>query len=169
MGVHKMAKQRKDYEETTTIQASPQKVYDFVSDVSNLPKYLPTTKGAQPQSGERVRVQGKAGGHSYDADGYFRTNGANERLTWGADEDYYSGWLDISGQGDNSSEVTVHITFTGGPPAGRGDPPGEGQERGPSDSDVQEGLGKGARVHQKLRRRGTQQRQRGAERGDVGT
>ena len=140
MGVHKVADQRKDYEETTTIQASPQEVYDFVSDVSNLPKYLPTTKSAQPQSGERVRVQGEAEGHQYDSDGYFRTNGANERLTWGADEDYYSGWLDIKDQGGEGSEVTVHITFTGGPPAGKGDPPGEGQERGPSDSDVQEGL-----------------------------
>ena len=140
MGVHKVSDQRKDYEETTTIQASPQEVYDFVSDVSNLPKYLPTTKSAQQQSSERVRVQGEAEGHQYDSDGYFRTNGANERLTWGADEDYYSGWLDINSQGDNSSEVTVHITFTGGPPAGQGDPPGDEQSRGPDDGEVQEGL-----------------------------
>jgi hypothetical protein len=51
-----------EYEHSQTIQAAPQTIFDFVADVSNLPKYLPTTKSAQEQGEERVRVQGEAKG-----------------------------------------------------------------------------------------------------------
>lgn len=55
-----------EYEHAMTIDASPDAVFDFVADIRNLPKYLPTTKSAQPQGEERVRVQGEAAGHQYD-------------------------------------------------------------------------------------------------------
>ena len=111
-----------EFEHSTTIDASPDDVYAFMSKVENLPKYLPTTHGAQPQQGDRVRVQGEAQGHEYDADGYFRTDKDAHRIEWGADEQYYSGWLEVTGQGD-SSTMTVHLSFSGGPPAGQGDAP----------------------------------------------
>ena len=59
-----------EYEESLTIRAPVDRVFDFIADVSNLPKYLPTTKDAQSQGGDRVRVQGEAQGHNYNADGY---------------------------------------------------------------------------------------------------
>jgi uncharacterized protein YndB with AHSA1/START domain len=117
-----------EYEHRMTISAPPDVVFDFVADVCNLPKYLPTTKAAQPQAGDRVRVQG--GGHdfSYDSDGYLRADRANYRLEWGADERYYSGFLQITPQG-SESDVTVHISLHGTP---SGKPP--------SDADIREGL-----------------------------
>lgn len=48
-----------EFEHSTSIDASPDEVYAFMSKVENLPKYLPTTHSAQPQEGERVRVQAK--------------------------------------------------------------------------------------------------------------
>jgi uncharacterized protein YndB with AHSA1/START domain len=48
-----------DYEHSLTIEASPETVFDFVSDIANLPKYLPTTHHAEAQPGGRVRVQGR--------------------------------------------------------------------------------------------------------------
>jgi uncharacterized protein YndB with AHSA1/START domain len=121
-----------EYEHTATINASPDDVFVFVSDVRNLPQYLPTTKSAQPQAGERVRVQGEAQGHQYDSDGYFRADQTSYRLEWGADERYYSGWLTINGQ-DSASEVTVHLSL-------RGTPPGADESERPSDEAIQEGL-----------------------------
>ena len=126
-----------EFEHSTTIAASPDEVYAFMSKVENLPKYLPTTHAAQPQEGERVRVQGEAQGHEYDADGYFRQDAANHRIEWGADEGYYSGFLEVTEQGSGSS-MTVHLSFTGGPPGGQGDAPGEGNA--PDEGDIQEGL-----------------------------
>ncbi len=100
-----------DYEHSLTIQASPDAVFDFVSDVANLPKYLPTTHKAGAQPGGRVRVQGEAGGHAYDSDGYFRVDAPNLRMEWGSDgENRYLGWLEIDGAADEC-EVTVHLTF----------------------------------------------------------
>ncbi len=130
-----------EFEHSTSVNASPDEVYAFMAQVENLPKYLPTTHSAQPQEGERVRVQGEAQGHEYDADGFFRKDEANHRIEWGADEQYYSGWLEVSGQGEGST-MTVHLTFSGGPPAGEGDAPGDdsGGSEGPNRAQIQEGL-----------------------------
>ncbi|BCL78056.1 SRPBCC family protein [Ktedonobacteria bacterium brp13] len=102
-----------DYQYALTIQASPDKIEEFISKVDNLPKYLPTTKKAEAEKGERVRVEGEAKGHKYNSDGYFRVDKARHRMEWGSDgEQKYSGWLQITPlpQG-NASEVTVHLTF----------------------------------------------------------
>jgi len=100
-----------DYEHSLAIEASPDAVFDFVSDIANLPKYLPTTHKAEAQPGGRVRVQGEAGGHAYDSDGYFRLDAPNRRMEWGSDgENRYLGWLEIDGAADEC-EVTVHLTF----------------------------------------------------------
>ncbi len=127
-----------EFEHATTIDASADEVYAFISKVENLPKYLPTTKRAQPQKGERVRVQGEAAGHPYDADGYFRQNDGSKRLEWGADEHYYSGWLQVDEQGEGAS-MTVHLSFSGGPPKGQGEDPAASDE-GPNQEQIQEGL-----------------------------
>lgn len=124
-----------EYEERLSMRASPDQVFDFVADVRNLPRYLPTTKDAQAQGEERVRVQGEAQGHRYDSDGYLRRNADANRLEWGADEGYYSGWLQARPDGDGS-EVTVHISL-------RGHPPGADQSDAPAPEQVQEGLRKG--------------------------
>ena len=129
-----------EFEHTTNVEASPERVWDFVADVRNLPKYLPTTHSAEPAQGERVEVKGEAQGHEYDSEGYFREDRDNYRLEWGADEGYYTGWLEIAENG-SGSDVTVHLTFTGAPPHGEGEPPGDNtSENAPDRDDVQEGL-----------------------------
>ena len=125
-----------EYEQTMTMQAPPDEILDFVSDIGNMPKYLPTTKSAQPQGEDRVRVQGEAMGHAYDSDGYLRRDDEAMRLEWGSDEGYYSGWLEVEGDGEDASEVTIHISL-------RGKPPGAGQSGGPSDDQINEGIAKG--------------------------
>ena len=122
-----------EYEQTLTMRASPDEIISFVADVRNMPKYLPTTKGAQPQGDDRVRVQGEANGHRYDSDGYLRRDIEGKRLEWGADEGYYSGWIQVRPGGEDLSAVTVHISLRGAPPGA--DPSGK-----PGDDDINEGL-----------------------------
>ena len=124
-----------EYEHTQTIHASPAEVFAFVSDVRNLPQYLPTTKGAEPQGEGRVRVRGEANGHEYDSDGYFQADEAMRRLEWGADEEgKYSGWLTVSGE-ESASLVTVHLSF--GPAT---DLPERIEENSPGERPIQQGL-----------------------------
>jgi hypothetical protein len=124
------AQPKGEYEQSMTIHASPDAIFDFVADVHNMPKYLPTTNWAEPQRGERVLVQGEAAGHPYSADGYLRADRDRHTLEWGADEHDYAGRLEIRPQGQNASTVTVHLSFKQYPGGGHG----------PSDEDIQEGL-----------------------------
>ena len=127
-----------EYERTMAMRASPDEVLAFISDVRNMPKYLPTTKTAQAQSEDRVRVQGEAHGHKYDSDGYLRRDPESQRLEWGADEGYYSGWMQVRPDGASGSSVTVHISL-------RGAPPGADPGRKPSDAEIDEALVKSLR------------------------
>ena len=127
-----------EYERTMAMRASPDEVLAFISDVRNMPEYLPTTKGAQPQGEGRVRVQGEAHGHKYDSDGYLRRDPEGKRLEWGADEGYYSGWMQVRPDGASGCSVTVHISL-------RGAPPGADPGRKPSDAEIDEALVKSLR------------------------
>lgn len=113
-----MAEQRPgiagEFDESMTIDAPAERVFDFVSDVQNLPKYLPTTRNAMMQQGDRVRVQGRVVGQDYDSDGYLRKDREHMRLEWGADERYYKGHLEVKPRGERASEVRVHLSFRGG-------------------------------------------------------
>lgn len=102
-----------EYEHTITVNSRPQQVFDFVSDVNNLPKYLPTVKNAMPQGKDRVRVQGEAAGHQYDSDGYFNVYKSRQRMEWGSDgENHYRGWLEVKdSEAGASAAVTVHLSF----------------------------------------------------------
>lgn len=119
-----------DFEHSLTVRAPGQDVFDFVADVRNMPRYLPTTQSAEPQGTDRVRMKGEVKGHAYDADGFLRPDRQNLRMEWGADEHHYCGWLQVEPQGD-AAQVTVHLTFK--------DRPGQGGYAA-SDADIREGL-----------------------------
>ena len=124
-----------EYERSRVIGAAPEQVFEFLSDVRNLPQYVPTTQHAEPQGPDRVRVQGQARGHRYDADGFFDRDEGAMRLEWGSDgEMRYRGQLQVEPDGDESSRVTVRLSF---------DPPKEmAQGMGDPDSKIEEGLEK---------------------------
>ncbi len=125
-----------EYEHSARVNAPAEAVFDFVSDIGNLPKYLPTTHHAESQGLGRVRVRGEAGGHTYDSDGYFRVDATEHRMEWGSDgENAYAGWLQVEENG-SGSDVTVHLTF-----APRPDQAERFEEQtGDRDRTIQEGL-----------------------------
>ena len=115
------------------MRARPDDVLAFVSDIRNMPRYMPTTKQAEDAGPERVHVAGEANGHPYDAEGYLRRKDGG--LEWGSDEGGYNGWLKVRPEGD-STAVTIGISLRGGPP-------GADPSQAPSDDDINEGLRKG--------------------------
>ena len=101
-----------EFEETIRIEASAEEVFAFVSDVRNLPRYLPTVTHAAPQQGERVEVEGDAAGRHYRSDGDFRVDHAKRCMQWGSDgENQYRGWMAVGGR-NGTCEVKVHLSFT---------------------------------------------------------
>jgi uncharacterized protein YndB with AHSA1/START domain len=125
------------YQQSMVIAAPPETVFNYVADVSNMPHYLPTTRNAQPDGRDRVRIQGEVAGHTYNTDGYLRPDRANMRMEWGADERHYSGAMQIAPYGNNQSRVTVQITMQDMPAPNQA----QADDR-PTESDIHDGLRK---------------------------
>lgn len=144
-----------EFDESMRIDAPATQVFDFVSKVQNLPKYLPTTRKATAEQGGRVRVQGEAEGHSYDADGYLRADREHMRLEWGADERHYKGSLEVTPRGKQAAEVRVHLSFSSGVGGAAG-------HQGPSPEDVRSGIREALRsIENHVTGRGGKQQPRG--------
>ncbi|MCU0569584.1 MAG: SRPBCC family protein [Oculatellaceae cyanobacterium Prado106] len=129
-----------DFEQSITVHAPADRIFEYLSDVQNVPEYLPTVTHAERQSGEHIRTQGHAGNHEYDSDGHFRIDHQQHRLEWGSDgENDYSGWLEVNGSGDQS-EVKVHIHYA--PPAEMQQDMAEQSPQHSFESAMNEGIGK---------------------------
>lgn len=113
-------------------------LFAFLSDVGNLPKYLPPIHEARPEPGERIALEGQApDGNAIHNSGYYRVDGPARRMEWGADlEHAYSGWLQVVEDGAERSSLTVHLEL------GPRSPQDELQaEAGPDRDPAEEALG----------------------------
>ena len=99
-----------EYQGSRLIQLSPDEVFAFVSDVRNLPAFVPTVREATPMPSGRVRVTGRRGAQEYADDGPVTIDVDRRRMEWRADELDYSGWLQVSDE-DGQSRVFVHLSF----------------------------------------------------------
>lgn len=101
-----------EYTDRIDVAAPPEAVFSFVSDIKNLPKYLPTVHGAHSHVHDRVEVDGEANGHVYQSAGWFKVDQASRVMTWGSDgANDYSGKMAVSGEG-GTSKVECSLQFT---------------------------------------------------------
>ena len=112
-----------EYEQSQAIDAPPEEVFAWLSDMGNLPEYLPpvVASSAEGPSGEGVPGQrirttleypGEEG-RTFDAEGYLAVDERERRMEWGAEAGRdYSGWLTVANRGEAAgSEVVVHLSF----------------------------------------------------------
>ena len=109
-----------EYEQSKAVAAPANEVFAWVSDVENLPKYLPPIRDAGIEGsaaagspGERVKMTVEIPDRGeFESEGYFDVNAEARTMRWGAETDRdYSGWLTVAEAGDGQSEVTVHLSF----------------------------------------------------------
>jgi uncharacterized membrane protein len=109
-----------EYQKTQIVDRSAEEVFSWVSDVSNLPHYLPPVKKAWVEGpasagkvGERVRMRVEIPDrYETEGEGYFHVDQGERRMEWEAEMGWdYSGWLSVSDRADGQSEVTVHLWF----------------------------------------------------------
>jgi uncharacterized protein YndB with AHSA1/START domain len=112
-----------EYEQSQPIDAPPEEVFAWLSDVGNLPEYLPpvvacSTEGPSAEGipGQRIRATleypGQDEGRTFDAEGYLAVDERERRMEWGAEAGRdYSGWLTVANRGESGSEVVVHLSF----------------------------------------------------------
>ncbi len=111
----------KEYEQIQTIDASADETFAWLSDVDNLPKYLPPVTDASIEGpsaegapGQRIRttLEYPGGGGTFDSEGYFAVDESRRRMEWGAEvQRDYSGWLEVAEGANGQCQVTVHLNF----------------------------------------------------------
>jgi uncharacterized membrane protein len=99
-----------DFSGTTTVTASEDVLFDFLSDVGNLPRYFARMQSAESGSGEEVHTTATLpDGTKVEGTAWFRVDHDARHLAWGSEGDSdYHGYLDVRGR-EAGSEVEVHI------------------------------------------------------------
>ncbi len=103
----------KSYRRSQTIDAPADQVFAFVSEIGNLPKYLPPVTSAESAGGDQLRIRVEIPEHGgEDGQGYFRVQKAARRMEWGSNMGRdYAGNLTVTPQGADRCEVAVEIQF----------------------------------------------------------
>ncbi|HEY6796162.1 MAG TPA: hypothetical protein VI248_15915 [Kineosporiaceae bacterium] len=113
-----------DYQCSTVIPVPVDDLFDYLSKVENMPRYVARMTGAHHRSGDEVHgeatverrdVQGarhdaaSAGEATRSAEGWYRIDADARRLLWGADGPYdYHGELTVS-QGEDGASVLIRL------------------------------------------------------------
>jgi uncharacterized protein YndB with AHSA1/START domain len=105
-----------DYDDTITVRVPPETLFAYLSDVRNLPRYLPQLTEAVPEGGDRVSVTAHVnpdGGPERDVHGeaWVHVITEGKTLEWGAPGQHdYHGELDVApGERDDESSLTVRL------------------------------------------------------------
>ncbi len=116
-----------DFTGTTTVDAPQEALFDFLSDVSNLPRYFARMTSAERGNGEEVHTTAQMpDGTTVEGDAWFRVDASNRHIEWGAEgASEYHGSVDVRPTRTSGSEVEVHVHTT---------------RVEPGDSEVQEGV-----------------------------
>ncbi len=91
-------------------------VFDIMSDINAMQRWLPTTMEVADAGPDRVHVEGDTGGHHYATNGLFRAEKDQLRMEWGSEGPDYAGWAQVYHEGDDASEVNLHLSFFGKQP-----------------------------------------------------
>ncbi|MFD9585259.1 SRPBCC family protein [Streptomyces sp. NPDC059980] len=105
-----------DYDSTITVDVPPDRLFDYLADVENLPAYMPRLKTASRCDGERVTVTAHidpADGPEQDvtSEAWIRVLEQGKILVWGAPgPGDYHGQLHVAPGGEEgTSRLTVEL------------------------------------------------------------
>ncbi len=105
-----------EHEHTEFVAASPERVFGALTDVGNLPRYVPQVIAAERLDGDKIRVQARYEGHTQEGEAWFRTDAAQRRIEWGSPGSEYRGWIQVSPEGEGSRLTLFLATVQGDAP-----------------------------------------------------
>ena len=100
-----------DYQARTELAAPARRVFDYLSEVGDLPDYFDRMTSARPGEGEAVKTTAKLpDGTEVEGEAWFRVDADSMALSWGSEgPNDYHGHLEVAGD-DDRSVVTVTVS-----------------------------------------------------------
>jgi carbon monoxide dehydrogenase subunit G len=89
------------HEHTEHVAATPDVIYAAISDVSNLPKFVPQLTAVRAAGEGHVEVDARYEGHEQHGEASFRADERERRIEWGAASGY-RGWMQVDPDGEGS-------------------------------------------------------------------
>jgi len=89
------------HEHTEHVAAPPESVYAAISDVGNLPRFVPQLTGVRQLEGDRVAVNARYEGHEQHGEAAFRADAAKRRIEWSSASGY-RGAMQVDADGDGT-------------------------------------------------------------------
>jgi uncharacterized membrane protein len=105
-----------DFTGSTTVDVPPDALFDYLSDVGNLPDYFTRMTSAQRIDGREVHTTARMpDGQEVEGDAWFTVDDGSQRIEWGSEgPNDYHGYVDVTPSGEGSSvEVHLHTTRVG--------------------------------------------------------
>jgi hypothetical protein len=100
-----------EYEQTGTIMAEPDALFEYLADVQHLPDYLPVITDAHQAGPDEAEVITDIDGTEQHALGWLRVDGLDRRMEWGTPGSGYHGWLQVDEDAtEDRSIVTIHVS-----------------------------------------------------------
>jgi hypothetical protein len=97
-----------DFEGSTTIATSPDRLFNYVADVRHLPEYFPKALSAKAGDGEDLTVVIDADGDSLEISAWYRVDHARRVVQWGVPDYGFQGWLAVNPV-PAGCELTVNV------------------------------------------------------------
>jgi uncharacterized membrane protein len=89
------------HEHTEHVAAPADAVYAAISDLGNLPRFVPQMTAARPAAGDRVEVDARYEGRTQHGEATFQKDDDARRIAWSAASGY-NGWMKVDPDGDGS-------------------------------------------------------------------
>jgi uncharacterized protein YndB with AHSA1/START domain len=89
------------HEHTEHVAAPPDAVFAAISNVKNLPRFVPQITAARPKDGDHVEIDARYEGHQQHGEASFHVDPAERRIEWNS-ESGYRGWMSVAPEGDGS-------------------------------------------------------------------
>jgi uncharacterized membrane protein len=111
-----------DHERSTTVHADADALFDYLSDVNNLPSYFAAMRSAEPAGGDAVHTVAVVEGNRVEGEAWFTADAEARSIRWGSEgPNNYSGELAVTGAPDGSQvTVTLHTEHGDGEQIGQG-------------------------------------------------
>lgn len=101
------------YRRTRTLHAGEERVFRYLADVNNLPKYFDQMTEAKPAGGDKVDVTAEVHGETERGEAWFQVDSTARRIRWGSERSPYSGVLETRADMDRTIvDIELHTEHT---------------------------------------------------------